>query len=86
LQFDELPASYEQRATRAAGNGPRAMRFIHFYLAGYFLLVMGAGMALWRAGALLRISPVWLLLITVIVIGLGLLLAATSNRTRVSRD
>ena len=36
------------------------MRFIHLYLLGYFLLVIGAGLALWQAGILARISPTWL--------------------------
>jgi len=28
------------------------VRFIHLYLIGYFVLVLGAVMALWRAGIL----------------------------------
>jgi hypothetical protein len=57
------------------------MRFIHLYLLGYFLLVIGAGLALWQAGILARISPIWLVISAIIVIGLGILLAATSTRT-----
>lgn len=57
------------------------MRFIHLYLIGYFLLVIGAGLALWQAGILSRIAPVWLGIAAIIVIGLGILLAATSTRT-----
>jgi hypothetical protein len=57
------------------------MRFIHLYLAGYFVLVLGAGLALWQAGVLARLSPMWLLITAIIVVGLGLLLAATSTRT-----
>jgi hypothetical protein len=57
------------------------MRFIHLYLLGYFLLVIGAGLALWQAGILARISPTWLVISAIIVIGLGILLAATSTRT-----
>jgi hypothetical protein len=57
------------------------MRFIHLYLIGYFLLVIGAGLALWQAGVLGRISPIWLMISAIIVIGLGILLAATSTRT-----
>ena len=36
------------------------MRFIHLYLIGYFVLVIGAGLALWQAGVVQRVSPVWL--------------------------
>ena len=57
------------------------MRFIHLYLIGYFVLVIGAGLALWQAGVLARLSPIWLLITAIIVVGLGLLLAATSTRT-----
>ena len=57
------------------------MRFVHLYLLGYFLLVIGAGLALWQAGILARISTTWLMIDAVIVVGLGILLAATSTRT-----
>jgi hypothetical protein len=57
------------------------MRFIHLYLLGYFLLVIGAGLALWQAGILARISTTWLMIAAIIVVGLGILLAATSTRT-----
>ena len=59
----------------------KTMRFIHLYLIGYFLLVVGAGLALWQAGVLTRLSPIWLLITAIIVVGLGILLAATSTRT-----
>ena len=32
------------------------MRFIHLYLIGYFVLVVGAGLALWQAGVLARVG------------------------------
>jgi hypothetical protein len=63
------------------------MRFIHIYLIGYFLLVLGAGLALWQAGALSRIPAFWLLISALVVVGLGLLLAVTSIRpTTVTRE
>ena len=57
------------------------MRFVHLFLLGYFLLVIGAGLALWQAGLLARISTMWLMIAAIIVVGLGVLLAATSTRT-----
>ena len=57
------------------------MRFVHLYLLGYFILVLGAALALWQAGILARISPTWLMIAGIIVVGLGILLAATSTRT-----
>jgi len=56
------------------------MRFIHLYLIGYFVLVIGAGLALWQAGVVQRVSPAWLGISAMIVIGLGIILAVTSTR------
>jgi hypothetical protein len=57
------------------------MRLIHLYLIGYVVLVIGAGLALWQAGVLSRIAPVWIGITAIILVGLGILLAATSTRT-----
>jgi hypothetical protein len=63
------------------------MRFIHLYLIGYFILILGAGLALWKAGVLHRVSPTWLLISAIIVVGLGIVLAATSVRpTTIERE
>ena len=63
------------------------MRFIHLYLIGYFILVLGAGLALWQAGVLGRIPAIWILISAIIVVGLGILLAATSVRpTAITRE
>lgn len=34
------------------------MKFVHLYLIGYFILAFGAGLALWQAGVLARISAI----------------------------
>jgi hypothetical protein len=63
------------------------MRFIHLYLIGYFILVFGAGLALWQAGVLGHISAVWILISGIIAIGLGIILAVTSGRpTTITRE
>ncbi len=54
------------------------MRFIHLYLLGYFALVGGAALSLWRAGVLSRISPTRLALVALVVVGLGIALALMS--------
>jgi hypothetical protein len=56
------------------------MRFVHLYLIGYFILLLGAGLALWQAGALARMSPIWVLISFIVAVGLGILLAVTSVR------
>jgi len=63
------------------------MRFIHLYLIGYFILLIGAGLALWKAGVLARVPAIWVLISAIIVIGLGLLLSVTAVRpTTISRE
>ena len=57
------------------------MRFIHLYLIGYFILILGAGLALWQAGVLARISTIWIVISALILVGLGIILAVTSSRT-----
>ncbi len=38
----------------------RRMKFLKLYLVGYFVLLVGAGLALWQAGVLDEISGIWL--------------------------
>jgi hypothetical protein len=58
------------------------MRPLHIYLIVYFLLVIGAGIALWQAGVVARVSPTALVFATSIVVGLGIFLALTSASVR----
>ena len=63
------------------------MKFIHLYLIGYFVLVIGAGLALWKAGLLHHVSPIWALITGLIVVGLGVVLAISSVRpTTITRE
>ena len=63
------------------------MRFIYLYLAGYFILAIGAMLALWQAGVLARVPGTWLAIAAIIVVGLGVLLAATAVRpTTITRE
>src|SRR3954468_25049790 len=62
------------------------MRFIHLFLVGYFLLLVGAVMALWQAGVLGRISPLWIAIGVIISVGLGIMLAVSSGKPVVTRD
>jgi hypothetical protein len=64
----------------------KSMRFIHLYLIGYFLLVIGAALALWQAGVLARIGGVWLAIGAIIVFGLGIMLAVTAGKPTVTRE
>jgi hypothetical protein len=62
------------------------MRFIHLYLIGYFVLVVGAVLALWQAGVLARVSGIWLAISALIVFGLGIMLAVTAAKPTITRE
>jgi hypothetical protein len=62
------------------------MRFIHLYLIGYFVVVLGAALALWKAGVLQQLDGTWLAIAAIIVTGLGLLLAVTSAKPTITRE
>ena len=55
------------------------MRFLKLYLVGYFLLLVGVGLALWQSGILERIPGVWLAIGTLIAVGFGIMLAVASG-------
>jgi hypothetical protein len=60
------------------------MRFLKIYLIGYFILLFGAGLALWQSGILRQIPGVWLGIGAIIAIGLGIMLAVASGRPAVT--
>ena len=62
------------------------MRFIHLYLIGYFVLVLGAVLALWQAGVFARVSAIWLAIGALVVFGLGIMLAVTAGKPTVTRE
>ena len=55
------------------------MKYLKLYLVGYFVLLVGAGLALWQAGVLDEIPGVWLAIAAVIAVGLGIMLAVASS-------
>jgi hypothetical protein len=60
------------------------MRFLKIYLIGYFVLLLGAGLALWQSGIMRQIPGVWLAIGLIIAIGLGIMLAVASGRPAVT--
>ena len=54
------------------------MKFLKLYLVGYFVLLVGAVLALWQAGVLKEIPGVWLAIGAVVAIGFGIMLAVAS--------
>ncbi len=55
------------------------MRFLKLYLVGYFILLLGAGLALWQAGVLRNIPVMWLVIAAVVAVGFGIMLAVSST-------
>jgi hypothetical protein len=65
------------------------MKYLKLYLVGYFVLLLGAGLALWQARVLDDIPPIWLGIGAVIAIGFGIMLAVASSprvTTTTTRD
>lgn len=62
------------------------MRFIHLYLIGYIVLVVGAGLALWKAGVMDNIGGVWLGIGLIIAVGLGIMLAVSAGKPEITRE
>jgi len=58
------------------------MRLIHLYLFGYFVLVVGAGLALWQAGVLQHVAGAWIAIAAIVAVGLGIMLAVTASGPR----
>ncbi len=62
------------------------MRFVHLYLIGYAILVIGALAALWYGGALRHIAAMWVVIGVVIAIGLGIMLAISAGKPDITRE
>jgi hypothetical protein len=62
------------------------MRFIHLYLIGYFLLLIGALAALWYGGVLRNVSATWIVIGLVIAVGLGIMLAVSGGKPDITTD
>jgi hypothetical protein len=60
------------------------MRFLTIYLVGYFILLLGAGLALWQSGVLRQIPAIWLAIGALIAVGFGIMLAVVSGRAAIA--
>lgn len=54
------------------------MKFMRLYLIGYFIVLVGAVLALWQSGILRQIPGAWIAIGCVIAVGLGIVLAVSS--------
>ena len=62
------------------------MRFVHLYLVGYFILILGALAALWYGGVLQHIAGTWIAIGLMIAIGLGVMLAISAGKPEITRE
>jgi len=62
------------------------MKFIHLYLIGYVVLVIGAILALYQAGVLARISGTWIAIGMIIVVGLGIIRSVSAGKPTITRE
>ena len=56
-----------------------AMKFLKLYLVGYFILFVGAGLALWQSGLIDDIPGIWLAIGVIVAVGFGIMLAVAST-------
>ena len=62
------------------------MRFIHLFLGGYFILILGVGLGLWQTGVLGRVAPIWIAIGALVAVGVGIMLAVSSGKPTVSEE
>ena len=62
------------------------MRYINLYLVGYVVLVIGVILALWQAGVLRQIQPVWIAIGLVIAVGLGIMVSVSAGKPAITSE
>ena len=62
------------------------MRFVNMYLVGYFVLIIGAALALWKSGVFAQMGPVWIAIGMVIALGLGIMMAVSMGKPTVTKE
>jgi hypothetical protein len=61
------------------------MRFIHLFLIGYFVLLVGIGLALWQTGVLNRVSPIWIAIGVIVAAGVGIMMSVSSGKPAITK-
>ena len=62
------------------------MRFIHLFLTGYFILIIGITAALWQLGVLGHVAPIWIGVGAMVAIGVGIMLSVSSGKPTVTEE
>jgi hypothetical protein len=56
------------------------VRFIHLFLVGYFIVVLGVALALWQTGVLSRVAPIWIGVGALVAVGVGIMMSVSSGK------
>ena len=62
------------------------MRFIHLFLVGYFIVIVGVGLALWQTGVVNRVAPIWIGIGALVAVGLGIMLSVSSGKPTITEE
>jgi uncharacterized membrane protein len=62
------------------------MRFINLFLIGYFVLIVGVGLALWQSGVLNRVPGIWIAIAIIIAVGLGIMASVSSGKPTITEE
>jgi hypothetical protein len=62
------------------------VRFIQLFLVGYVVLVIGVGLALWQAGVLARVAPIWIAIGGIVAVGVGIMMAVSSGKPTITEE
>jgi hypothetical protein len=62
------------------------MRFIHLFLIGYFVLLIGVGLALLQSGVLQRIDAIWIVIGVIIAVGIGIMASVSSGKPTITEE
>jgi hypothetical protein len=69
-----------QLTSEQRGYDGDTMRFIHLFLVGYFVVILGVGVGLWQAGVFDHVAPVWVVVGSLLAVGVGIMLAVSSGK------
>jgi hypothetical protein len=62
------------------------MKFIHLFLIGYSVLVVGVALALWQTGVLNRVAPIWIAIGLIAAIGVGIMMSVSSGKPAITTE
>ncbi len=62
------------------------MKFIHLFLVGYFVLIVGVSLALWQTGVLNRVAPIWIAIGVIVAVGVGIMMSVSSGKPAISTE